>query len=55
MIFALQLADLMERSRRLQAYRQARAQAEALTDADLADMGTKRAYLGTIARKLALK
>ena len=50
----LQLAQLLSRSRRMTAYRKTRAAVEALPEADLADMGIKRAQLGTLARKLAL-
>ena len=38
----LQLGLLLSRSRRMKAYRQARAEAQSFTDADLADMGLKR-------------
>ena len=43
------------RSRKLKAYRKARAEAEALSDADLADMGLKRYQLGHVARVRAFK
>ena len=42
----LQLAGLLSRSRRIKAYRQARNEAQAFSDADLADMGLKRYQLG---------
>ncbi|WP_373504916.1 DUF1127 domain-containing protein [Aestuariivirga sp.] len=51
----LQLGLLLSRSRRMKAYRQARAEAAALSDADLADMGLKRYQLGHVARVKALK
>lgn len=38
----LQLGLLLSRSRRMKAYRQARAEALSFSDADLADMGLKR-------------
>lgn len=38
----LQLGRLLSRSRRMKAYRQARNEALAFSDADLADMGLKR-------------
>ncbi len=38
----LQLGMLLSRSRRLKAFRQARAEADVFSDADLADMGIKR-------------
>jgi uncharacterized protein YjiS (DUF1127 family) len=43
------------RGRRLKAYRQVRSALEALSDADLADIGLKRWQLGSVARKQALK
>jgi uncharacterized protein YjiS (DUF1127 family) len=43
------------RSRKLRAYHRARAEAEALSDADLADMGLKRYQLGHVARVRAFK
>mgnify|MGYP003406707913 FL=1 len=46
---------LMRRSRRMKAYRQARSEAELLTDADLADIGLKRYQLGHVARVKALR
>lgn len=49
------LFERLARSRKLKAYRRMRAQAEALTDADLADMGLKRYQLGHVARVQALK
>jgi uncharacterized protein YjiS (DUF1127 family) len=51
--FDLPLAERIGRSRRLKAYRRALAEVQALSDAELADIGLKRAYLGTIARKRA--
>jgi uncharacterized protein YjiS (DUF1127 family) len=49
------LGQLLRRSRRLKAYRQARSEAEAMSDADLADIGLKRWQLGRVARAKALK
>ena len=49
------LLERLGRSRKLRAYRRARAEAEALSDADLADMGLKRYQLGHVARVRALK
>ena len=49
------LLEKLGRSRKLKAYRQARAEAEALSDAELADMGLKRYQLGHVARVRALK
>ena len=46
---------LMRRSRRMKAYRQARAEIEALSEADLADMGLKRYQLGHVARSKSLR
>ncbi len=51
----LQLGLMLSRSRRMQAYRQARAEAESMADADLADIGLKRYQLGHVARVRALK
>ena len=51
----LQLGLLLRRSRKLKAYRKARAEAEALSDGDLHDMGLKRWQLGHVARVKALK
>lgn len=51
----LQLALLLSRSQKMKAYRQARAEAEALSDADLADMGLKRYQLGHVARVKAFR
>ncbi len=51
----LGLFDRLGRSRRLKAYRQIRAEAESLSNADLADMGLKRYQLGHVARVRALK
>lgn len=44
------LLERLGRSRTLKAYRRARAEAEALSDAELADMGLKRYQLGHVAR-----
>ena len=44
------LLERLGRSRKLKAYRRARAEAEALSDADLADIGLKRYQLGHVAR-----
>jgi uncharacterized protein YjiS (DUF1127 family) len=49
------IAALLSRSRRMQAYRKARREAEALSDADLADIGLKRYQLGHVARVKAFK
>jgi uncharacterized protein YjiS (DUF1127 family) len=49
------LFERLARGRKLKAYRRMRATAEALTDADLADMGLKRYQLGHVARVQALK
>lgn len=46
----LQLGRLLSRSRRMKAYRQARAGGYAFSDADLADMGLKRYQLETTGR-----
>ena len=51
----LQLGHIISRSRKMKAYRRARAEAEALSDADLADMGLKRYQLGHVARAKALR
>ena len=51
----LQLGLLLGRSRRMKAYKQARAEAEAIPGADLADMGIKRYQLGAAARAKALR
>ena len=48
------LATALARGRRMQAYRQARREVEALSDADLADIGLKRYQLGHVARVKAL-
>ena len=42
----LQLAGLLSRCRRMKAYREARAEAQAFSDAVLADMGLKRHQVG---------
>ena len=44
----------LRRSQRLKAYRKARAEVEAISDADLADIGLKRYQLGHVARVRAL-
>lgn len=54
-LFPATLLRRMGRSRKLKAYRRARAEAEALSDAELADMGLKRYQLGHVARVRALK
>ena len=48
-------AALLSRSRRMQAYRKARHEAEAMSDADLADIGMKRYQLGHVARVKAFR
>ncbi|MFN4141137.1 hypothetical protein [Aestuariivirga sp.] len=45
----------LERRRKLAAYRRARAEAEAMSDSDLADMGLRRYQLGHVARLRALR
>lgn len=52
---ALQLVSLLSRSRRMKAYRQVKAEIDALPPSAFADMGMKRAQAGTVARKLALR
>lgn len=49
------LLERLGRSRKLKAYRRARAEAEALSDEDLADMGLKRYQLGHVARVRAFR
>jgi uncharacterized protein YjiS (DUF1127 family) len=49
------LFERLARSRKLKAYRQIRAAAEALSDAELADMGLKRYQLGHVARVRAFR
>ena len=49
------LAAQMRRSHRMHAYVRTRAEVEAMTDADLADMGLKRYQLGHVARAKALR
>lgn len=49
------LLERLGRSRKLKAYRKARAEAEALSDEDLADMGLKRYQLGHVARVRAFR
>ena len=44
------LAALLSRRRRMKAYQEARRQADAISDADLADIGLKRYQLGHVAR-----
>ena len=53
--FPAALLHRLGRSRKLKAYRQARAAAEALSDADLADMGLKRYQLGHVAQVKAFR
>jgi uncharacterized protein YjiS (DUF1127 family) len=48
------LSDLLRRRVRLQAYRKTRQEMEAISNADLADMGVKRYQLGHAARVKAL-
>ncbi|MGQ0485287.1 MAG: DUF1127 domain-containing protein [Hyphomicrobiales bacterium] len=50
-MFAIQA----ERRKRLAAYRAKRARLEALSEADLADIGIKRYQLGAIARAMTLR
>ena len=50
-----ELGLLLSRSRRMRAYRQARAEVESMSDAVLADIGVKRWQLGRVARVKALK
>jgi uncharacterized protein YjiS (DUF1127 family) len=49
------LLERLGRSRKLKAYRKVRAEAEALSDEDLADMGLKRYQLGHVARVRAFR
>jgi len=49
------LLERLGRSRKLKAYRRVRAEAEALSDAELADMGLKRYQLGHVARVRAFR
>lgn len=49
------LLERLGRSRKLKAYHRARAEAEALSDADLADIGLKRYQLGHVARVRTFK
>jgi len=49
------LAAQMRRCRRMSAYKLMRAEVEAMTDADLADIGLKRYQLGHVARAKALR
>ena len=49
------LAQLLLRSRRMKAYRQARAEIEARSEADLPDMGLKRYQPGHVARSKSLR
>lgn len=49
------IAALLSRSRRMRAYIKARHEAEAMSDADLADMGLKRYQLGHVARAKAFR
>ena len=50
-----ELGRLLSRSCRMNAYRQARREAAAFSDADLADMGLKRYQLGQADRAKAQK
>lgn len=50
----LELGMLLSRKQRMLAYRRVRAEAEAMSDADLADIGLKRYQLGHVARVRAL-
>jgi uncharacterized protein YjiS (DUF1127 family) len=54
-LFPAALLQGMGRSRKLKAYRRARAETEALSDAELADMGLKRYQLGHVARVRAFR
>lgn len=45
----------LERRSRLASYRNTRSEVEALSDADLADMGVKRYQLGHVARVRTFK
>ncbi len=47
--FPASLLERLGRSRKLQAYRRARAEAEALSDAELTDISLKRCQLGHVA------
>lgn len=51
----LALFGPLGRRQRLKTYRRTRAEIEALSDADLADMGLKRYQLGHVARVRSLK
>lgn len=53
--FPASLLERLGRSRKLKAYRRARAEAEALSDEDLADIGLKRYQLGHVARVRAFR
>jgi uncharacterized protein YjiS (DUF1127 family) len=48
------LARRCERGRRMRTYRSIRGELEAMTDADLADIGLRRYQLGHVARVRAL-
>ena len=48
--FPASLLERLGRSQKLQAYRRARAEAEALSDAELTDIRLKRCQLGHVAR-----
>jgi len=49
------LLERLGRSRKLKAYRRLRAEAEAMSDEDLADMGLRRYQLGHVARVRAFR
>ena len=53
--FPASLLERLDRSRKRKAYRKVRAEAEALSDEDLADMGLKRYQLGHVARVRAFR
>lgn len=53
--FPASLLERLGRNRKLRAYRKVRAEAEALSDEDLADMGLKRYQLGHVARVRAFR
>ena len=48
-------ASWLKRRRKLRRYRQARLEAEAMSNADLADIGLKRYQLGHVARVKVLR
>lgn len=55
MIPAFRLAARLKRHKRMETYKNMRCVVENLPESDLADLGIKRAQLGTLARKLALR